>query len=150
VLAARVLKIFSPVSGSILIDIVCSPLFEYLYGAISLNHSYGEPWVVRNCRASASVFLISFEPLVPRTSTARAPGVLPYRVSNIQRGATAKCGVSEETVDSRRTDTRGWSAMMLSDEDYQETGRHYKNMKVNGHERQQYHALIGSPLKIAP
>ena len=31
---------------------------------------------------------------------------------------------------------------MLSDEDYQEAVRRYKNMKVNGHERQRYHALI--------
>ena len=31
---------------------------------------------------------------------------------------------------------------MLSDEDYQEAVRRYKNMKVKGHERQRYHALI--------
>ena len=31
---------------------------------------------------------------------------------------------------------------MLSDEDYQEAVRRYKNMRVNGHERQRYHALI--------
>jgi transposase len=31
---------------------------------------------------------------------------------------------------------------MLSDEDYQEAVRRYKNMKVNGHERQRYHALL--------
>src|ERR1043165_651568 len=31
---------------------------------------------------------------------------------------------------------------MLSDEDYQEAVRRYKNMHVNGHERQRYHALI--------
>jgi transposase len=31
---------------------------------------------------------------------------------------------------------------MLSDEDYQEAVRRYKNMGVNGHERQRYHALI--------
>jgi transposase len=31
---------------------------------------------------------------------------------------------------------------MLSEDDYQEAVRRYKNMKVNGHERQRYHALI--------
>jgi transposase len=31
---------------------------------------------------------------------------------------------------------------MLSEADYQEAVRRYKNMKVNGHERQRYHALI--------
>ena len=31
---------------------------------------------------------------------------------------------------------------MLSEVDYQEAVRRYKNMKVNGHERQRYHALI--------
>jgi transposase len=31
---------------------------------------------------------------------------------------------------------------MLSETDYQEAVRRYKNMKVNGHERQRYHALI--------
>src|SRR4029453_14007430 len=31
---------------------------------------------------------------------------------------------------------------MLSDKDYQEAVRRYKNMRVNGHERQRYHALI--------
>jgi transposase len=31
---------------------------------------------------------------------------------------------------------------MLSESDYQEAVRRYKNMKVNGHERQRYHALI--------
>lgn len=31
---------------------------------------------------------------------------------------------------------------MLSETDYQEAVRHYKNMKVNGHERQRYHAVI--------
>src|SRR5258708_8063563 len=31
---------------------------------------------------------------------------------------------------------------MLSDEDYQEAVRRYKNMTVKGHERQRYHALI--------
>ena len=34
------------------------------------------------------------------------------------------------------------TATMLSDEDYQEAVRRYKNMRVNGHERQRYHALI--------
>src|SRR5215211_7913885 len=36
----------------------------------------------------------------------------------------------------------GWTATMLSDEDYQEAVRRYKNMKVKGRERQRYHALI--------
>src|SRR2546425_10911323 len=31
---------------------------------------------------------------------------------------------------------------MLSEADYQEAVRRYKNMKVSGHERQRYHALI--------
>ena len=31
---------------------------------------------------------------------------------------------------------------MLSEADYQEAVRRYKDMKVNGHERQRYHALI--------
>src|SRR6266436_9319908 len=31
---------------------------------------------------------------------------------------------------------------MLSEADYQEAVRRYKNMKVKGHERQRYHALI--------
>lgn len=31
---------------------------------------------------------------------------------------------------------------MLNDTDYQEAVRRYKNMKLNGHERQRYHALI--------
>src|SRR6266446_6523206 len=31
---------------------------------------------------------------------------------------------------------------MLSESDYQEAVRRYKDMKVNGHERQRYHALI--------
>jgi hypothetical protein len=31
---------------------------------------------------------------------------------------------------------------MLSEAEYQEAVRRYKNMKVNGHERQRYHALI--------
>jgi transposase len=31
---------------------------------------------------------------------------------------------------------------MLNETDYQEAVRRYKNMKVNGHERQRYHALI--------
>jgi hypothetical protein len=31
---------------------------------------------------------------------------------------------------------------MLSEADYQEAVRRYKNMKGNGHERQRYHALI--------
>jgi transposase len=31
---------------------------------------------------------------------------------------------------------------MLSPEDYQETLRRYKNKKLNGHERQRYHALL--------
>jgi hypothetical protein len=31
---------------------------------------------------------------------------------------------------------------MLSDEDYQEAARRDKDMKVNGHERQRYPALI--------
>jgi transposase len=31
---------------------------------------------------------------------------------------------------------------MLSEVDYQEAVRRYKNMKVSGHERQRYHALI--------
>jgi hypothetical protein len=31
---------------------------------------------------------------------------------------------------------------MLSDDDYQEAVRRYKNMRVNRHERQRYHALI--------
>ena len=31
---------------------------------------------------------------------------------------------------------------MLSEADYQEAVRRYKNMKMNGHERQRYHALI--------
>ena len=31
---------------------------------------------------------------------------------------------------------------MLSDDDYQEAVRRYKNMRMNGHERQRYHALI--------
>ena len=31
---------------------------------------------------------------------------------------------------------------MLSETDYQEAVRRYKNMRVNGHERQRYHALI--------
>jgi len=31
---------------------------------------------------------------------------------------------------------------MLSESDYQEAVRRYKNMRVNGHERQRYHALI--------
>src|SRR5260221_8996080 len=33
-------------------------------------------------------------------------------------------------------------ATMLSETDHQEAVRRYKNMKVNGHERQRYHALI--------
>src|SRR5512132_1627815 len=37
---------------------------------------------------------------------------------------------------------QGWTATMLRDEDYQEAVRRYKNMKVSGHERQRYHALI--------
>src|SRR5215217_977062 len=36
----------------------------------------------------------------------------------------------------------GWTATMLSDEDYQEAVRRYKNMKLKGHERQRYHVLI--------
>ena len=32
--------------------------------------------------------------------------------------------------------------MLLSEADYQEAVRRYKNMKVNGHERQRYHALM--------
>src|SRR6476660_3058800 len=32
--------------------------------------------------------------------------------------------------------------MLLNEADYQEAVRRYKNMKVNGHERQRYHALI--------
>ena len=31
---------------------------------------------------------------------------------------------------------------MLNETDYQEAVRRYKNMKVNGHERQRHHALI--------
>src|SRR5713226_10551756 len=31
---------------------------------------------------------------------------------------------------------------MLSEADYQEAVRRYKNMKVSGHERQRYHAVI--------
>ncbi len=31
---------------------------------------------------------------------------------------------------------------MLSPEDYQEALRRYKNKKLNGHERQRYHALL--------
>ena len=31
---------------------------------------------------------------------------------------------------------------MLSETDHQEAVRRYKNMKVNGHERQRYHALL--------
>src|SRR5262249_61120843 len=31
---------------------------------------------------------------------------------------------------------------MLSPEDYQEALRQYKNKKLNGHERQRYHALL--------
>jgi hypothetical protein len=33
-------------------------------------------------------------------------------------------------------------ATMLSEADYQEAVRRYKNMEVSGHERQRYHALI--------
>jgi hypothetical protein len=40
---------------------------------------------------------------------------------------------------------RVWRAIRLSDADYQEAVRRYKNMKVKGHERQRYHALILVP-----
>ena len=40
---------------------------------------------------------------------------------------------------------RVWRAIRLSGADYQEAVRRYKNMKVKGHERQRYHALILVP-----
>ena len=59
------------------------------------------------------------------------------------RETTAGCGVSESRVYSRTNHREGSPrATMLSETDYQEAVRRYKNMKGNGHERQRYHALL--------
>jgi transposase len=43
------------------------------------------------------------------------------------------------------TDRKDADRTRLSDDDYQEAVRRYKKMRVNGHERQRYHALILVP-----
>src|SRR5207245_10991715 len=57
--------------------------------------------------------------------------------ANSYRNATARCGFSEEPVCSRENDRRGrQDAKMLSEVDYQEAVRRYKDMKVTGQEGQ--------------
>jgi hypothetical protein len=114
-----VLKIFRPVSGSILIDIVYSPLFEYRCSA-NYRESFVRGALVGKGLSCFGRHLSYILRTAGSQDYGKNPWTLPYRVPNIYRSATARCGLSEEAVYSRRTDTKGRNATMLSNEDYQE------------------------------
>jgi hypothetical protein len=89
VLAARVLKILSPVSGSILIDIVCSPLCEYCHSANYVNRAYGAlvgKELSRFGRRLSSILRTADS----QDLDGEDPQTLPYRVPNIYRDVTAR------------------------------------------------------------